>query len=98
MGQKHGVVIQGFSDLPSDRTLAVMAPKDARDLTPVTTLGEYEHRGDEIYAFGHDHLYLYQSELEGLDHTVVTIPAPGCEMFSHQAAAIVLYDRMVRGG
>lgn len=91
-------VIDSVSELPKDVKIVVCAHPGGRYIQGQVSLVDYEHPGDAIYLFGHDHQNLEPEELEGFDCDYVFVPSGKNEMYSYIAAAIVLYDRMVKYG
>ena len=94
----NGSLIASAAELPGDRPLVIMTPDDGRHVQATRTLLDFEHPAGGIYLFGHDHLYLDpEDDLGGrTDYQAVSIPSGGGEIFSYQAAGIVLYDVMAK--
>jgi hypothetical protein len=86
------------SELPSDRPTVVLASQEGRYIKGEENLLTFAHPANAIYIFGGSHVNLtYEDDLGGLvpDH-LVYIPTVKHETFSHVAASVVLWDRLVK--
>ena len=94
------IPIDTAADLPVDRSLVVLASQDAKYVRGNESLVEFVHPDNAIYLFGGSHLNLNDDQCLGgatPDH-LVFIPSVKYEMYSHAAAYITLYDRLVKNG
>lgn len=89
--------IEEYSELPNV-PLIILAHKNAKYIRGEVSLLDFKHPENCIYVFGSDNGNIYPEEFGGRDLTPVYIPPSNIEMYSFQAAAIVMYDRMVEHG
>ncbi len=77
--------------------LVLMQPPDARYVRGHTNLIEFTHPENAIYIFGGNNAYFSFEEDMGIrkPNHVIYIPVQH-EMYSWTAAAVVLYDRMLK--
>ena len=92
------VVIDSLADLPGNKTLVIAAHQNAKYIQGTVPLPEFEHPASPIYIFGGDNGNLYPELLGNRNYKAVYIPGDKIEMYSFQAAAIFMYDRMVKHG
>ena len=85
-----------IGDLP----VVVIQPRYARYVPGTVCLSEFSHPDDPIvYLFGGSHSVMRETDLAGLNIIdIVYIPVhDDWELFSSQAASIVLWDRISNG-
>lgn len=89
----------GVSDI-GDKPVVVIQPQDGLQVQGEVSLENFAHPSDCVYYFGHSHRHMTAEEIAGFNVIAkVYIPAPaGTALFANQAAAIVLWDRKVKGG
>lgn len=93
------VHIETAKELPKERPLIVLAHPQGRYVQGVESLGIFEHPKDAIYLFGGDDVLLTEEDdLGRKPDAIVYIPVKKYEMYSFVAAAITLYDRLVKNG
>ena len=93
------IKIDTAKELP-DRPLVVLAHIEGRYYQGNESLVDFVHPDDAIYMFGGSMANLTdEDDLGGRvpDH-LVYIPSVKCEMYSHAAAYITLYDRLAKNG
>lgn len=88
--------IANYSDLPKNRTLVIVAHRDAKYLQGKTPLNEFIHPKDCIYVFGSDRSNFYPQQFIHHKFKTVYIPPSHIEMYSFQAGAIIMWDRWQR--
>lgn len=78
----------------------VLAPPNGHYIQGTESLLDFQHPEICLYFFGHDHAYLHEDDLEGLNVTnYVFIPqATKHDMFAITAASCVFYDRLTKNG
>jgi hypothetical protein len=82
---------------PGGFPLVLVQPADGQYLQGEIPLPDFTHPEDCVYLFGSSDALL--QELPRTPFAKVYIPSlPTWEMYSHQAGAIVLYDRFVKRG
>lgn len=91
-------VIDSLAELPKNKTLVIAAHANAKYIQGVEALPAFEHPANPIYIFGSDNGNLYPELLGNRNYKAVYIPGSKIEMWSFQAAAIFMYDRMVKRG
>lgn len=84
-----------LDDLPEECELIVLTPEDGSKLQGRESLVYFEHPENVVYYFGSDKKDLHLYHLEGKKFRSVYIPNCGF-MHSHTAAAMVVYDRMMK--
>lgn len=90
--------ISSAEELPLDSFLIVMTPAEGRYIKGREPLENFDHPEHAVYLFGASHKNL-SDELGTRDpDALVYIPTVQHEMYSHAAAYITLYDRMVKRG
>jgi len=90
--------IELTSELPADVPIVLLAPQDGRYIKGTVSLVDFEHPKDAIYYFGGSHMNPNKEEMDRLPDHYVYIPSVKYEMYSHAAAYITLYDRLVKNG
>ena len=92
--------IDTCAELPDDRPLVVLAPPLGRYIQGTESLLEFTHPKDAIYVFGGSHTNLTEEDMGGrvAEHYVYIPTADRNEMYAYVAAAVVLWDRVVKGG
>lgn len=92
-------MVQSCAELPAARKIVVLAPPTGRYFQGDENLLSFQHPEDAIYVFGGSHTNLTEECLGGRvpDH-LVFIPVVEYELYAHVAAAITLYDRLVKNG
>ena len=88
--------IETANDLPRS-PLVVLAHPEGRVYKGTVALDQFEHPHNAIYFFGGDDEINNDLGKRKPDH-LVYIPATHYEMYSYVAAAITLYDRLVKNG
>lgn len=90
--------VDNADDLPTEPTLVVMASQVGRHLKGEISLMDYVHPENAIYYFGDDHSHFTQEQI-GITtkYDSVYIPVPH-NLWSGQAVAITLYDRLIKNG
>lgn len=83
--------IISLDDLPKDKKVVVMAPKNGKAPQGEISLYDYQHEDDTIYVFGPDIGNLTQDMLGDRDITTVYIPVNRV-FYSWVAAAMTFYD------
>lgn len=87
--------ITNVDELP-EVPLIIIQPQEGKYITGKISLATFEHPKNAIYFFGADHEHLTPGELGSrIPEYQVYIPVKG-EMFSWVAAAVVLYDRIIK--
>lgn len=87
------IVLNSYDELPKERSLVILAHKDAKYLKGKISLSDYNHPQNPVYVFGGDNSNLYPELFEKHKYDVVYIPPSLIEMYSFQAGAITMYDR-----
>lgn len=88
-----------LKDMVEDCQLVVLAPRAGRFIQGEVSLREYRHPDKALYLFGSDKEHLHPDVLCDAPSDRVFIPtATHHEMYSHVAAAVVLWDRMLKHG
>jgi hypothetical protein len=92
------IPVQCADELPRDRPLVLMAHPEGRYFQGIESLINFEHPDNAIYFFGASHLNVSDEDFgDRLPDYSVYIPTK-LEMYSHVAAAVTLYDRLVKRG
>jgi len=88
-----------LSDI-GNKPVVVIQPHDGIYVKGDASLEGFVHPADCVYYFGHSHRHMTAEEIAGFNVVAkVYVPAPaGTAMFANQAAAIVLWDRRMKGG
>jgi len=97
---QNPIPVRSAADLPDDRPLVVLSPRDAECIKGEVSLRQYDHEDDNtIFLFGRSHGVITEETLGGRKpDAVVYIPTVAHEMYAFCAAYIVLYDRFVKRG
>lgn len=91
--------VTNADDLPTEPTLVVLSGQDGKEIQGDISLDDYTHPENAIYFFGDDHGDLTQAKIgTRTDYDKVYIPFFGKSLFSNQAMAVVLYDRLKKNG
>lgn len=91
------IAINNYSELPNKK-LVIAAHKNAKYLQGNYSLIDYVHPKDCIYIFGSDASNLYPEQFKGYNWDSIYIPPSKIEMYSFQAGAIIMYDRITKNG
>ena len=91
-------VISAINELPTGRDMVVLQHQNAKYIQGTLNLETFVHPADPLYVFGSDSDNLFPAQFTGYTYSAVYIPPSLIEMFSFQAGAICMYDRMVKGG
>ncbi|UCD23203.1 MAG: hypothetical protein JSW51_09080 [Gemmatimonadota bacterium] len=94
------IKIETAAELPTDRPLVLLAPKEGMYIQGTESLDGFVHPENAIYLFGPSHQYLNDDDHMGgrvPDHSVY-IPLVKHEAFAHTAAYMTLWDRQVKNG
>ena len=85
--------IKSITDIPSEYSIVVVTPKDARFTQGTTNLKDYQHKDNTVYYFGGDGSHLDDPILNdvAIDYIYIDI---NTHLWSSQAGTIVLYDIM----
>lgn len=89
--------IMKISQLP-DRPLVVLSPKDGRIIKGLEPLHSFTHPKECIYVFGPSNGVLDHEVIDRKPDHYVYIPLVKHEAFSHAAAYMTLWDRVIKHG
>lgn len=90
------IKVEKSSELP-DKPLVLLAHPEGRYFQGNQSLVDFAHPEDAIYYFGGSQLNVGDDMDRKPDYSVY-IPTQQHEMYSHAAAYITLYDRLVKNG
>lgn len=93
-----GQVIQTADELPPNRPLVIVQPRNALCIEGQDSLITFQHPQNAIYFFGTNNSYMQPEDLGNRtpDHSIY-IPVSN-ELYSWTAGAMVLYDRLLKIG
>lgn len=94
----NATYLNSYSDLIPLGSLIIASPETGQSIPGTLNLKDFTHPEDATYVFGHDNLILQASEFEGKTYSAVYVPTIEMEMWSWVAAAVILYDRLVKNG
>lgn len=92
--------VETTADIAGVQPLIVLQHPEARQLPGTESLIDFVHPADAIYVFGADNVNLTDADDIGGRAVAVRvyIPTLSLESYSFVAAAITLYDRLVKNG
>lgn len=89
-------VIQAVDQLPNI-PLIILSPQQARYIPGTQNLAHFNHPQEAIYYFGSDNDHLRPEAIAKREYQTVYIPIAE-QLWSPQAAGIVVYDRFAKMG
>jgi len=95
------MVCNNSTSIPEGYTLVVLSPAEGRYVQGTESLVDFVHPENAVYLFGSNHSHLTHEELPKVPDHIVYIPIAQTgyvELYSWVALAVVMYDRMVKGG
>lgn len=90
----NAVYVNHLSELPPT-TLVVLAQKNGRYVQGNESLVGFRHPDDVTYYFGHDTRWVDEEALGTPDHLVYIPTATDDDLWSWQAYAITIWDRLM---
>lgn len=95
----RAILLDSVADLPL-KPLILMAPANGMNIAGDWSLVNFNHPAEAVYLFGSDTGFLSEVDLDGraVDYKVYIPTASDDEMYSFMAAAVTLYDRLVKHG
>lgn len=86
-------------DIPEGFELVVLSPEAGRYVQGTESLVDFVHPENAVYWFGSNHRHLTLDELPRTPDAIVYVPTDSYpEMYNFVCAAVVAYDRRVKGG